>query len=237
MNTDSIGTEHLLRRDAEELRESSTLASDPDDWTGEEEAKEDYDEHIAAADALAALSTAAAVPPEGWPQASAADNAIGWTLDYKFLEKVEALAKMRTEYSTSMEATEQVLIAALEVLAAAPKAAPQPAVQQGRPVAWRSWDSENSRWNFTLWPDEWAGHTDAWEPLYTQPATPAAQEAALIELIERVGNVRIQRVRKGFNGPIRWEVEYGYEDTAVHGRTLRDAINAAARAQAKEGGE
>ncbi|MGB7422925.1 MAG: hypothetical protein WA917_13780 [Comamonas sp.] len=59
--TDSIwaAAEHLLRRDAEELRESSTLASDPDDWTGEEEAKEDYDKHIAAADALAALSTAA----------------------------------------------------------------------------------------------------------------------------------------------------------------------------------
>lgn len=77
----------------------------------------------AAWNARAALTTAA-LPPEGWPQASAADNAIGWTLDYKFLEKVEALATIRTEYGTSMEATEQVLIAALEVLAAAPKAEP-----------------------------------------------------------------------------------------------------------------
>ena len=59
--TDSIwaAAEHLLRRDAEELRESSTSSQDRDDWTGEEEAKADYDEHIAAADALAALSTAA----------------------------------------------------------------------------------------------------------------------------------------------------------------------------------
>lgn len=62
--------------------------------------------------------------------------------------------------------------AAISVLA---QAAPQPAVQQGAPVAWRSWDSENSRWNFTLWPDEWAGHADVWEPLYTYPAAPVAQ--------------------------------------------------------------
>lgn len=66
-----------------------------------------------------------------------------------------------------------------------------------------------------------------------QPA-PAAQGDALMEFIERVGSVRIQRVRKGFNGPIQWDVEYGYEDTEVHGRTLRDAINAAARAQANK---
>ncbi|MFA5386829.1 MAG: hypothetical protein WC322_00320 [Candidatus Paceibacterota bacterium] len=87
-------------------------------------------------------------------------------------------------------------------------------------------------------------HFGTWDCLWAYPAAldtlpqpaPVAQGDALIELIERVGNVRIQRVRKGFNGPIRWEVEYGYEDTAVHGRTLRDAINAAARAQAKEGG-
>ena len=66
----------------------------------------------------------AAQLPTGWPRASISDSCLGWTLDYKFLEKVEQLAKSRTEYSTSMEATEQVLIAALEVLAAATKAAP-----------------------------------------------------------------------------------------------------------------
>lgn len=66
----------------------------------------------------------AAQLPTGWPRASISDSCLGWILDYKFLEKVEQLAKSRTEYSTSMEATEQVLIAALEVLAAATKAAP-----------------------------------------------------------------------------------------------------------------
>lgn len=71
-------------------------------------------------------------------------------------------------------------------------------------------------------------------PAPQQPA-PVALGDALMEFIERVGNVRIQRVRKGFNGPTRWDVEYGYEDKEVHGRTLRDAINAAARAHAKEG--
>ena len=69
----------------------------------------------------------AAQLPTGWPRASISVSRLGWTLDYKFLQKVEQLAKSRTEYSTSMEATEQVLIAALEVLAAAPKAAPQQA--------------------------------------------------------------------------------------------------------------
>lgn len=69
--TDSIwaAAEHLLRRDAEELRESSTSPRDRDDWTGEEEAKADYDEHIAVADALASLSTEAAQPPAGWREA------------------------------------------------------------------------------------------------------------------------------------------------------------------------
>ena len=69
--TDSIwaAAEHLLRRDAEELRESSTSSRDRDDWTGKEEAKADYDEHIAAADALASLSTVAAQPPAGWREA------------------------------------------------------------------------------------------------------------------------------------------------------------------------
>lgn len=66
----------------------------------------------------------AAQLPTGWPRASISDSRIGWTLDYKFLDKVEQIAKSRTEFSTSMEATEQVLIAALEVLAAATKAAP-----------------------------------------------------------------------------------------------------------------
>lgn len=66
----------------------------------------------------------AAQPPAGWPRASISDSCLGWILDYKFLDKVESIARIRTGYSTSMEATEQVLIAALEVLATAPEAAP-----------------------------------------------------------------------------------------------------------------
>ena len=76
-------------------------------------------------------------------------------------------------------------------ISALAQAAPQPAVQAWAPVAWRSWDSENSRWNFTLWPDEWAGHADVWEPLYTYPAAPAAQgdaraEQALLKVLTAV---------------------------------------------------
>ncbi len=111
---------------------------------------------------------------------------------------------------------------AISVLA---QTAPQPAVQQGGPVVWRSWDSENSRWNFTLWPDEWAGHADAWEPLYTQPASPAAQGDAL-------DAERYRLLRRGQ----RWSVIGGIGDT-LRGDELDAAIDAArvARSQTKDG--
>jgi FtsZ-binding cell division protein ZapB len=60
--------------------------------------------------------------PVGWPLASPEDADKGWTLDYRFIEQVERAARQRTDYTTSMEATEQVLITAAEVLGA-----PQPA--------------------------------------------------------------------------------------------------------------
>src|SRR5690606_14909610 len=58
--------------------------------------------------------------PQGWPRATKGQRDQGWTLEYRFLERVTDLAAPRTEYSTSMEATEQVLIAALEALAQQP---------------------------------------------------------------------------------------------------------------------
>lgn len=54
------------------------------------------------------------------PEASEKEKEQGWTLDYRFVERVTELAASQTEYTTSMEATEQVLLAALELLAAAP---------------------------------------------------------------------------------------------------------------------
>ncbi|WP_319126749.1 hypothetical protein [Pseudomonas aeruginosa] len=54
------------------------------------------------------------------PEASEQEKEQGWTLDYRFVERVTELAASRTEYTTSMEATEQVLLAARELLAAAP---------------------------------------------------------------------------------------------------------------------
>lgn len=59
-----------------------------------------------------------------WPEANERTRALGWTFDYDFLDEVEKIAGSRTEYSTSVEATEQVLIAALEVLGRRKK--PQP---------------------------------------------------------------------------------------------------------------
>lgn len=80
----------------------------------------DYTVGIARTAWDAALSTAE--PESGWPIASKKESASGWTLDYKFLERVTSLAASRTEFTTSLEATEQVLIAAREVRAAAPTA-------------------------------------------------------------------------------------------------------------------
>lgn len=56
------------------------------------------------------------------PEASEQEKEQGWTLDYRFVERVTDLAASRTEYTTSMEATEQVLLAARELLAANPQA-------------------------------------------------------------------------------------------------------------------
>ncbi|EOE6906643.1 hypothetical protein L4643_002446 [Pseudomonas aeruginosa] len=60
------------------------------------------------------------------PEASEQEKEQGWTLDYRFVELVTEIAASRTEFTTSMEATEQVLLAARELLAAAPdKEVPQ----------------------------------------------------------------------------------------------------------------
>lgn len=59
--------------------------------------------------------------PVAWPLASKEESDMGWTLDYRFLEQVEKVASQRTDFTTSMEAAEQVLIAAAEMLRA-----PQP---------------------------------------------------------------------------------------------------------------
>src|SRR5690606_29130913 len=64
--------------------------------------------------------------PVAWPLASPEDADKGWTRDYRFIEQVERIASQHTDYTTSMEATEQVLIAANEVLRASQPAEQQP---------------------------------------------------------------------------------------------------------------
>lgn len=68
-----------------------------------------------------AIYAAQAAPAGQVPEASAQDRALGWTLDYRFVERVTELAGSRTEYTVSMEASEQVLLAARDLLAAAPE--------------------------------------------------------------------------------------------------------------------
>ncbi len=60
------------------------------------------------------------------------------------------------------------------------------------------------------------------------PAAPAVQASGeLLAWIEKVGSVRIERVRAGFKGPIRWDIEYGPHEDEARGDTLQDAIRAA----------
>ncbi len=74
------------------------------------------------------------------------------------------------------------------------------------------------------------------ELIATHHAAPAAQGDALLSLAEKHGRVLIERCRVGsINGPLRWGIEYGYDDEIASGSTLLAAIDAA-RSQAKEGG-
>lgn len=82
------------------------------------------------------------------PEASEQEKEQGWTLDYRFVERVTDLAASRTEYTTSMEATEQVLLAARELLAAAPgKSVPQAwldvQVERRRQIEAEGWTPEH----------------------------------------------------------------------------------------------
>ncbi|EOH1243609.1 hypothetical protein ACLRE5_003760 [Pseudomonas aeruginosa] len=73
------------------------------------------------------------------PEASEQEKEQGWTLDYRFVELVTEIAASRTEFTTSMEATEQVLLAARELLAAAPdKEVPQAWLDVRQSAAGRS---------------------------------------------------------------------------------------------------
>ncbi len=65
---------------------------------------------------------------------------------------------------------------------------------------------------------------------------PAVQQGdALLSLAEKHGRVLIERCRVGgITGPLRWGIEYGYDDEIASGSTLLAAIDAA-RSQAKEG--
>lgn len=83
--------------------------------------------HARANERDAALSELADLknnPPQGepfvWPSASPEDAAKGWSLSYGFLECVTDIAASKTGYSTSMEATEAVLLAAASIYAAQP---------------------------------------------------------------------------------------------------------------------
>lgn len=70
------------------------------------------------------------------------------------------------------------------------------------------------------------------------PHTPAPVDAALIEFIEKCGEVRFQRVREGYKGPLRWDIEFTVPggDREVRGKTLCDAITKAIAARAKSTG-
>ncbi|QBI81040.1 hypothetical protein [Pseudomonas phage vB_Pae_BR141b] len=69
---------------------------------------------------LAKVADEKVVAQHSVPEASEQEKEQGWNIDYRFVERVTDLAASRTEYTTNIEATEQVLLAARELLAAAP---------------------------------------------------------------------------------------------------------------------
>ena len=60
----------------------------------------------------------------------------------------------------------------------------------------------------------------------------AEKDAARIDWMDKVGRVSIERVREGHvKGPMRWDVEFGYEDDCAKSKKgMRAAIDAAMKA-------
>lgn len=72
------------------------------------------------ADAIRALKVTPAAAladaqPVAWPEADAENAAIGWTLDFKFVEQVREVAAMGYGFSAGQEEAEAILMAALSV--------------------------------------------------------------------------------------------------------------------------
>lgn len=106
-----------------------------------------------------------------WPAASKEDAANGWILDYGFVERVTEIAASRTEYTTSMEATEQVLLAACEFLGAA-----RPAQTEQQPAAVVDANDEG------MWADILPGVTvKVGQQLYAAPVVPSGMATVSLE--------------------------------------------------------
>lgn len=95
-------------------------------WHGTEFYSEAANECIALVRALKVTPAAAVADaqPVAWPEADAENAAIGWTLDFKFVEQVREVAAMGYGFSAGQEEAEAILMAALSVhpLYAAPQA-------------------------------------------------------------------------------------------------------------------
>lgn len=187
--------------------------------------------------ARAALTTAAAVPPEGFVM-----------VPVELAERVqESLGEFLMDHGWSQRDMDTSDDFGAVLLAADPKAEPVPAVQQGDELpredfAWlvvqeacetEPADEDDPECIRILRRDLKSAVLSAFlRHDAAHPAAPVAQGDALIDFIESAGSVHIHRVRAGFNGPIRWDVEYGYEDAKVSGRTLRDALSGVLKAGA-----
>ena len=75
--------------------------------------------------------------------------------------------------------------------------------------------------------DSLARHQELVEAVLKLRSTVAELEAdkASVNFLDAAGEVRISRVREGMGGPLRWDIEFGRDDTEVSSKTsLRDAL-------------
>lgn len=70
------------------------------------------------------------------------------------------------------------------------------------PVAWRAWDDNLSRWDFTLWPDEECNDGREWAPVYTSappkpdaaPSVPDGWQLVPVEPTQRMLEAAFLRI-------------------------------------------
>lgn len=196
---------HATRANGPAIMQAIGLLAVLQSWIGPRRPEGSEPEGRALWDQIEATRTALTpLAPAGAPTAQAAPQPAVQRGDANWLQLRSALAMAMLGWGTREDRTMDTCYAVLDAV-----------TEPGMPLALLRATPD--------WRD--AAHT----------AAPAAQGDALLSLAEKHGRVLIERCRVGgITGPLRWGIEYGYDDEIASGSTLLAAIDAA-RSRAKEG--